>query len=314
VAGLQTQYAPTGYIGLWSRMRDFRRELLTAALEDRRVIQATLMRSTIHLVSAADYWPLAHAVRLPQRAWWRRVAGTQLAELDADAFAVAVRDVLANGPMRQAELAARLADAGFPARPSGLNILVNLVRVPPSGTWERRRADLYGLAAAWLPPEPPFDEAAGVDRLVRRYLGGFGPASERDIARFGGIELGSVRAALERIAHRRLDHAGTILVDLPGAPLPDEETPAPVRFLGTWEALLLVHARRTAVLPEGLRPRVFNTKTPHSIATFLVDGEVRGSWRIERGRIVVEPFARLAPRERRAVDAEAERLAAFVAD
>jgi hypothetical protein len=292
-------------------MRDFERAALTAALEERRVIQATLMRSTIHMVSAADYWPLRHAVRLPQRAWWLRVGGEQLAGSDPDAFATAVRKILAGGPLPHAELAAGLAAAGLPARPSELNILVDLVRVPPSGTWERRRADRYGLAATWLPPEPPFDEAAGVDCLVRRYLGGFGPSAVRDIARFGGIEPASVQAALDHIPHREFDHEGTVLVDVRGAPLPDEEATAPVRFLGTWEALLLVHARRTEVLAESDRPRVFNTRTPHSVATFLVDGQVAGTWRVDRGNLMVEPFRRLGLTEQRAVDAEAERLAGF---
>ena len=264
-------------------MRGFERGALTAALEARRVIQATLMRSTIHLVSAADYWPLRHAVRLPQRAWWLRVAGDQLAGTDPDAFASAVREILAGGPLPHAELAAGLAAAGLPGRPSGLNVLVDLVRVPPSGTWERRRADRYGLAAMWLRPEPAFDEAAAVDHLVRRYLGGFGPSAVRDIARFGGIERASVRAALDEMPHREFDHRGTVLVDLPDAPLPHEDATAPVRFLGTWEALLLVHARRTEVLAELDRPRVFNTRTPHSVATFLVDGQVAGTWRVDRG-------------------------------
>ena len=304
VAGLQAQYAPSGYIGLWSRIRDFERPMLTRALEDRHVIQATLMRATIHLVSAADYWPMVHAVRRVRREWWLRVARSQLGDVDVDALAAATRDALAGGPLRQKELGERLRAAGFGSGVTGANMVVDLVRVPPSGTWERRRADLYGLADAWL-PEPAFDEEAAIDHLVRRYLGGFGPATDREIATFAGLELSQVRGSLGRIEHRRFADR---LVDLPDAPLPAEETPAPVRFMGHWEAVLLVHARRAQVLPEAYRPRIFHTKAPQSFATFLVDGQVAGTWRHEPAGITLKPFAPLAPAARREVEDEAHRL------
>jgi len=107
------------------------------------------------------------------------------------------------------------------------------------------------------------------------------------------------------------DEDGGELVDLPRAPLPDADTPAPVRFLPTWDATLLVHARRTGILPEEYRPRIFSTKTPHSLGTFLVDGAVAGTWRYERERIVIDPFARLSRATKLELDDEAERLAAF---
>ena len=118
--------------------------------------------------------------------------------------------------------------------------------------------------------------------------------------------------ALARLKLRRFrDERGRELVDLPRAPLPDPETPAPVRFLPTWDATLLVHARRTGILPARYRPRIFTSKTPHSMGTFLVDGAVAGSWRPERGRIVVNAFERLSRDVKREVDEEAERLAEF---
>ena len=119
-------------------------------------------------------------------------------------------------------------------------------------------------------------------------------------------------AALEKLRLRRFrDEDGKELVDLPRAPLPDPDTPAPVRFLPAWDATLLTHARRTGILPEPYRPRVFDTKTPHSVGTFLVDGAVAGTWRPERNRIVTTAFARLSRDVKREVDEEAERLAAF---
>jgi hypothetical protein len=104
---------------------------------------------------------------------------------------------------------------------------------------------------------------------------------------------------------------GDVLLDLPRAPLPDPDTPAPVRFLPTWDASLLVHARRTLILPEEYRPRIFHMRAPHSFNTLLVDGAVAGTWRFEGGRVRIEEFAPLDPKVRREVDEEAERLADF---
>jgi hypothetical protein len=183
--------------------------------------------------------------------------------------------------------------------------------VPPSGTWERRRADLYALAEDWVGPENA-SEDEGIERLVRRYLGGFGPAPVADIANWARLKPPVVRSALERLELRRfLNEEGKELVDLPRAPLPDPDTPAPARFLPVWDATLLVHARRTGILPEQYRPRIFNTKTPHSVNTFLVDGEVAGTWRYEKERIKLEPFGRLSKQARAELNEEAERLAAF---
>ena len=190
-------------------------------------------------------------------------------------------------------------------------MFVDLVRVPPSGTWERRRADLYALAEEWVGPEDATEDE-GVEHLVRRYLQGFGPARPTEIADWAGLDVTTTKQALERLELRRFqDEQGKELVDLPRLPLPDPDTPAPARFLPVWDATLLVHARRTQILPEKYRPRVFNVKTPNSVNTFLVDGQVAGTWRFEKGRIKTKPFGRLTKRARAELDDEAERLAAF---
>jgi hypothetical protein len=161
---------------------------------------------------------------------------------------------------------------------------------------------------------PEAGREAGVAHLVRRYLSGFGPASVRDIASWAGLPSAVVKPIAEDVAPRRFrDQAGAVLVDLPRAPIPDAEAPAPVRFLGTWDPTLLVHARRTGILPERFRPILFNTKTPQSMPAFLVDGRVAGSWRYEDGRVVTAPFEPLAAGAAREVAAEGERLAAFMA-
>jgi len=312
VAGLQAQYAPSPYVGLWSRLRDFHRDQLTRALEDRRAVQATLLRSTIHVVSAADYPPFAEAVRSARREWWRRVSRHQLEGVDLEAAAGLVRGRLEAGPARQAELLGLLADRGFPRTVwNGVGLWVDMVRVPPSGTWARRRADLYGLATDWLGPWR-VEEGEALEHLVRRYLAGFGPASLGDLGSWAGLPLTPLRPVLERVGTRRFrDSQGGELFDLPGAPLPDPGTPAPPRFLSTWDANLLVHARRTQLLPEAYRGRIFHTRAPHSFPTFLVDGAVAGTWRHQAGRVELEPFEPLARATRRQLEDEAERLAAF---
>jgi winged helix DNA-binding protein len=194
---------------------------------------------------------------------------------------------------------------------NGVGVFIDLVRAPPSGTWEHRRADIFALADEWLEPAEVTPEK-GVEHLVQRYLGAYGPARVHDVADWAGLPLKTVTETLGRLELRRFeDEAGRELVDVPRAPLPDPDTPAPVRFLPTWDATLLVHARRAGILPEQYRPRVFSTKTPHSLGTFLVDGAVAGTWRPERDRIVTKAFERLSRETKRDVDDEAERLAAF---
>lgn len=315
VAGLQTQYAPSAYVGLWSRLKDFRRDSLTKALEQKRAVQATLMRVTIHIVSAGDYPLMSKALREPRRAWWLRVQRHQVTERDMERVATLVRKHLASGPLRQTELIELIEGDGWPRLAwSGVGLWVDLVRVPPSGTWERRRADLYGLADDWVEPARP-GEAEGIEHLVSRYLRGFGPASMKDIASWTGIALTTLRPVAERVATRRFrDERGGELLDVPRAPLPDPSTPAPVRFLPTWDATLLAHARRTQILPEKYRALVFHTKNPQSVCTFLVDGRVAGTWRYEGGRVRLDPFDGVPRSVRRELQQEAERLAVFHRD
>ncbi|TMD43370.1 MAG: winged helix DNA-binding domain-containing protein [Chloroflexi bacterium] len=315
IGGLQTQYAPSGYIGIWSRMKAFRRNDLTTALEHRRIIQGTLLRNTIHMVSPRDYWLFLAGTRASRQEWFRRITKKEYGELPMDAAAAALREHLPTGPRRADELKQALLVRGFEQISwAGLSGWLDMVRVPPSGTWEQRRADLFALAEHWTRPVA-CSEAQGLQHILTRYLAAFGPALLRDAADWAGIPPTRLVLIAERISLRRFrDEQGRELFDLPRAPLPDPSTPAPVRFLPTWDATLLVHARRTQILPERFRPLVFNTKTPHSRPTFLVDGQVAGAWRYEGKRIIIESFDPLPARARRAVDVEAQRLAAFHGD
>jgi hypothetical protein len=219
-----------------------------------------------------------------------------------------LRRALARGPLRRDELIARIGNEAFAAAD------LPLVRVPPSGTWERRRADGYGLAEEWVGPRAADADAdAGRNLLLRRYLGAFGPARAIDAADWMAIPMRLLAPVVERAKLRRFtSDAGEELVDLPRAPLPPGDTTVPPRFIGTWDAALLVHARGTGFLPEEYRPLIFHTKAPQSFFTFTVDGAVAGTWQVERAKeratLALAPFAPLPRAARDELREEGDRL------
>jgi len=310
MGGVQAQYAPSIYIGLWSRVAGLEREQVTRALERRSVVQATLLRNTIHVVTPGDYWQFADAARDSRRSAWLRAR----ARLGPDrgtvvAAARRMRRVLANGPAARDELMPLAG--GDPAVFNGATIWLDVVRVPPAGTWEHRRADIYAFADGWIEREETEHPRR---HTIGRYLAAFGPAPFESIQSWSGIPARELKPVVESMQLRRFrGEDGALLLDLPRRPLPDPATKAPVRFLPTWDAALLVHARHTGILPERFRPLVFNTKTPQSVSTFTVDGMVAGTWREEKGKIKVKPFEPLPRSARREVDDEARRLGEFVA-
>ncbi len=229
MCGLQDQYAPSGYIGLWTRLAGFERDDLTKALERRAVIQATLMRATIHLVSRRDYWPFALAIDEPLREWWFRATKRGDERRRLRAIDTRGRRLLADGPRRKKEI---LEALGLPASDFvGVGLWTQLVRMPPSGTWDQRRADLYGLAEQWVGP-PSSTVEQGRDLLVRRYLAAFGPAARADIATFTGLPLTDARrcasaTAAARVPDPKMTSGSSTSA---GAPLPPPDTAAPVRL------------------------------------------------------------------------------------
>ena len=264
------------------------------------------MRTTIHMVSRREFWLYAMGVRRARREWVVRTRASEVSEAEMVANDERLRTALADGPQSVKELG-DLA-AGFVGN---IGLWVDLVRVPPSGTWERRRADRLGLAETWVGPCDA-SEDEGLTHLVRAYLRAFGPAPWRDIASWAGISVTQAKRGGEGLTLATYSDAdGRPLVDLEGAELPDPDRPAPVRFLPHWDANLLVHARRTGLLPEAYRPRVFSTKNPFSVGTYLVDGRVVGAWSLREGRIELDPFEELASADQRAVEREREALEAF---
>ncbi|MBV9410196.1 MAG: AlkZ family DNA glycosylase [Acidimicrobiia bacterium] len=303
MGGLQAQYAPSMYVGLWTRMERFSRSDLDGALNERTVVQGTLLRSTIHLVSVDDYWLFAAGIRDSRKQWWLRSRkDTDPAQMDA---AVDELRRYLRSPTRAKEIEQAL---GTPIM--AFNQWIELLRVPPSGTWDRRRADLYALAEDWIEPVR-VSRADAVDHLIRRYLGAFGPATAADIASWAGLSPKTISAAAEGMDDTLRHYAGESgddLVDLGTAKLPSPDTPVPVRFLPVWDATMLVHARRTAILPEEYRTILFNSKNPQSFNTFLVDGQVAGTWKNTPTGIDLSPFKKLPKTTAAAVEAEAEAL------
>jgi len=306
VGGLQTQYAPSGYVGLWSRLREFDRAALTRALEDRSVIQATLLRTTIHMVARDEFWLYAAGIRRARRAWAVKVQPRGADEAAMIAAAKRLRGALAGGPRTVKELDGLVS--GFLGN---AGLWVDLVRVPPSGTWERRRADRLALAETWIGPNDASEED-GLRHLVRAYLRAFGPAPLRDVASWAGVPVGDLKPAAEDLGLRDLrDEDGRALLDLADAQIADPDVAAPVRFLPHWDAMLLVHARRAAILPEEHRPKVFTSKNPFSVGTVLVDGRVVAAWSLREGRIVLDWYETVGHRARDDVEDERAALEAF---
>lgn len=300
LAGLQAQYSPSPYIALWSRVEGSEREHFTAALLDRRLVKASLMRWTLHVVSARDYPFFTVAMRDMRVASWRYVfeeagldvsaegAGVDLAALHEKLLDFAVEPrlldemvafVIANvphDPDRQPRVARHAA--------TGLGWLVH---PPPSGTWKYFGKTSYVSARTWLQDRENPTPAEAVAYMVRRYLAAFGPATRPDVLQWSGLRtVTQVDAALQSfgddlVAFR--DEGGRILYDLSGALRPGGDTPAPVRFLPKWDNLLLAYEDRRRVLPEKYR-KVVIRKNGDVLPTLLVDGVVAGVWEVTSKR------------------------------
>ena len=309
LCALQAQYSPSPYVALWTRLVDFRKDALTRALERRQVVRTTLMRITLHIVSARDY-PYLAAIWLPAtQEMTPRVNGERLAELSRRVYAIA------RNPVTHADIEAVAAkEMGGRWR---TRCLAPLVQLPPAGTWRFHGRPQLLVMEEYLGVELPAREE-GAERLARNYLAAFGPASQPDLMRFAGMRAGDVRPGLERLRLRTFrDEEGRLLYDLPRAPLPDAATAAPVRFLPKWDHSLLAYDDRTRILPRELQTTVIG-KNGDVLPTFLVDGVVSGTWSAERTRdratLALQPFAPLPRGVRRELEAEGERLVRWIED
>jgi hypothetical protein len=312
LAGLQAQYTPSPYLTLAARLAGFERGQLTRALERRKVVKSLLMRGTLHIVTPGDFWAFATARRALGAGYWppsyeRLISQARIAEL-ADEVAAELRA----GPRRYEEVRAQLE----PQATDKITALflwrrvqghAHVVHASPSGTWGYHGEGVYEAADAAIDGGPPGEEEA-CEHLVRRYLAAFGPATKQDIAQWAGLQrLGPLTEVLERLELRRFrDEAGRVLYDVPAAPLPRADVPAPPRLVPRFDNLVLSHADRTRVLGDV-------TKNALVHATILLDGFVAGTWQLEKGKVVLEPFGRLTRDVKTALAEEVSRVEAFVA-
>ena len=332
LAGLQAQAPLAPYVGLWTRLAGFRHEELKELITERAVLRAHLMRNTVHLVDAGDYLrfrPLYQPLLARHLAgnFGKNLIGVDLAELAAVAA-----DLLGQTPLTRVELGARLAPRWPDHDPASLayaaSHLLPLVQVPPRGLWgEPNHRAAFMLANAWLAgrdpsasPSPPLgldptpmEQSTMLEQLVLRYLAAYGPASVADAQAWSG--LSRLREVTDRLGSRLRAFTGpdgADLLDLPDAPRPDPDVPAPPRFLPEYDNLLLSYAERSRVIPHR-RPVPLPPGHGATAGTLLVDGLWQADWKISQGVLEIEPFISLGPAHRDAVASEGKRLLGFAA-
>ncbi len=308
LAGMQAQWAPAPYVGLWTRVEGFRRETLERALLRGDVLKPTVMRGTLHLVTRRDY-PVFWSALRDMPTWY----GANHLE-HALAVVAAARE---RAPLTHAEALAWLAEEHGHVEDTDRRRIFHAVRrrahllhAPESALWKVRAGTVVFHAA----PEPgEVDVLAARVELVRRYLAAFGPASRADIADWSGLRVADFAPALDVLEplRRFRDEHGRELLDLPRAPLPAADLPAPVRFLPKWDNVLLAFADRRRVIDDEIR-RVVVGKNGDVAQTVLVDGRVAATWSYAKGRVTVDYLAAATRTQKSDVAAEGERLQAWL--
>ncbi|MFG3644283.1 winged helix DNA-binding domain-containing protein [Micromonospora sp. NPDC047762] len=319
LGGLQAQEPQEPFVGLWSRLRAFDPAVLSNLLTQRHVVRTHLMRRTVHLLVADDVvaWRTRHDAMLRQR-----VLGVYRGELDGvdlDELAAAALAVVADGEPRSMPDIGRALSERWPT--PGLRVLgeiavalLPMTQVPPRGVWRAKGGARHVLLSAWLGREIDAPAATGVDEvgrlLVRRYLAAFGPAATADLRAWCGLAgLPAVVTAMRDELVTFRDERGRKLIDLPDAPRPDPDTPAPVRFLPAFDNAILGYDDRSRIIDDAHR-----NLSVAGERVVLVDGRVAATWTVDSGTVVVRPLGGLSRTERDAVAEQGQALASFLSD
>ncbi|MEO7329606.1 MAG: winged helix DNA-binding domain-containing protein [Minicystis sp.] len=318
LVGLQAQLPGAPYVGLWSRVAAFTRPDLARLIDERALVRATLLRATLHLATAEDYLAFRPVLQPVLSKALTGLPKERLIGFDLSSFATHARRFLLAGPRTfealRDELARHHPDLDVRAMGYAVRMRVPLVQVPGKGAWGFAPEPDFALADQWL------GKAVGASLdprdLVLRYLAAFGPATPADAQNWSG--LGSLRetfAALRDELVTFTNEEGRELFDLPGAPRPAEDTPAPPRFLPEFDNLMLGHAERARVVPPAFKSQIYLSAL-RVRATFLLDGMVKGAWKVTRTKksatLEIEPFVALKKKEKDAVAEEGEELLAFL--
>jgi hypothetical protein len=325
LVGMQAQEPSNPYVGLWSRLEAFDPAELSRLIADRQAVRTVLMRGTIHLVTARDLLALRPALQsvLERMLYVGSPYGRRLGGVDVDAVRAAGWSILTEQPRTGAELRARLherwPDYDAAALAYAVQYLVPLVQVPPRGLWGKSGRATWATADAWLSRPVPIAPAApdlATEAMIERYLAAYGPATVMDVQAWSGRTR--LREVVERLRPRLRtfrDERGKELFDLPDAPLPHPDTPAPPRFMPEYDNALLGYADRSRVVSENHRNLVLARNG--NVSTVLIDGFVRAVWKMRTHRktatLLVEPFEPLADEDRAAVAEEGARMLRFVA-
>jgi hypothetical protein len=317
LAGMQAQLARPPYIGLWSRIDGFRREMLTDAARKRELVRGTWIRGTLHLLSRKDYLAFRPAIQpLLSRMAEGILKGRDAEGLDAEELVREARAFFDEEPGTFDELRKHLVKLHPKANDRAMGYLVRtelpLLQVPADdATWGWPASADFAVAETWLGAK--LARNSKVETLALRYLAAFGPATASDFQTWSGMQNG--KAIFESIRKKVVvfkDDKSRELFDLPDAPRPSEDTPAPVRFLPDFDNLLLAHADRRRIIPDEHRKKIVPSANLRVLPTFLVDGSVAGTWSVEKKKLQLEPFGKLTKAVRREVDEEGERLLAFL--
>ena len=318
LVALQAQWPRPPFVGLWSRVKGFERSDLGALLDGRQAVRATLLRGTLHVLSAKDYLSLRPAIQAMLEGGMRSILSRRGAELPVEQLADQARDLLAKSPLTFEDLRDRLKHAHPKADERAMGYAVRmalpLVMVPEGDSaWSFPAQSRFALADDWIGRRVSLEPAAA-DPLVLRYLAAYGPASVRDVQAWSGLP--ALAATVSRLRPRLVvfrDETGRELFDLPQAPRPDAAAEAPVRLVPEYDNLIATRADERFVA-KAHRPRVFLSAL-RIAATVLVDGFVAGTWKVEvkkgLARVTVVPFVPFKARTKKQVAAEAEALAAF---
>ncbi len=319
LAGLQAPPPHSWYLGLWSRLADFFAADASQALERRELVRLPLMRSTIHLVSAADALALRASTQPAIERQTTSNFGRQLNGLDRNGLVAAARRLVDQQPLTASELGRRLAEAFSGRDPGALaqaaRAWLPMVQVPPRGLWGQSGKPRQAALATWL--EGPVTNLTP-EALVQRYLKAFGPASPADIRTSSGIPgLGTEIEGLRTRLDRFRDQHGRELIDLPDAPRPDADTPAPPRFLYDYDNLLLSHADRARIIDNvDYATHGFTSQSNRQPSSLLVDGFVAGTWITQHtpagARLTIRPFRRFTAAQRDAITSEGSGVLQFL--
>jgi hypothetical protein len=314
LVGLQAQNPNGPYYGLWSRLQGFHPDDLAGMIDRRLVVRIALMRWTLHVVTARDCLTLRPLVQPVMERRLRALFGSQLVGVDLDRLVALGRELVEAQPRSLGDVGGILAEEWPGYEPSvlgnALAALAPLVQVPPRGLWGRNGRAVQTTSERWLgrrlePAGPP-------DELLLRYLAAFGPATIDDMRKWSG--LSGLGCAIERLRPQLRsfrDEQGRELLDVLDGPLPDPDTPAPVRFLPECDNAVLAHADRSRIVAEPHRRIVTANKT------FLIDGFVGGTWKVIRAprtaTLVISPVGPISRDDRLALAEEGIKLLAFTA-